>query len=350
VNVHEFEPLCRARIPKPAYDFIALGVDNEWTLRRNRQAFDKIAFRPRMLVDTSKMDLSTTLFGEKISMPILVAPTAGHGQVHPEGELATARAAAACETIMVLSTNSSFPLEKVAAAAEFPKWFQLYAGPDIESTRDRVQRAGAAGFKTIVLTVDGPYNSHRERLLHNRVPGLPGNVRRARRDPDAPEAQPHRYRLSPQLTHQLSWSFLKELKSWTKLPVLVKGILTAEDAKLAIQHGAEGIVVSNHGGRYLEYAPATIEVLPEIMDVVKDRIPVIIDSGFRRGTDILKALAMGAKAVLVGRPPLWGLGAYGEAGVTKVLQLLQTELALAMGLCGKPNLDSLDRSVLRMEA
>lgn len=351
VNVFEFEPVCKARVARQNYDFVAGGVDNEWSLRHNREAFDKIMLRPRMLVNASKMDLSLTLFGDKFDFPIFVAPTAGHGLMTADGELATARAAAKVKTLMVLSTNSTQPLEKVATASSFPKWFQLYPGPDLEGTWDRVDRAVGSGFKTIVLTVDAGYNSHRERLLRNRIQAQTpyGNSpirRRVREGEEAPAPNP--YGLSTTLMHQLDWHFYDDLKKRAKVPVLIKGILTGEDAALAVKHGADGVVVSNHGGRYLEYAPATIEALPEVISAAGGKMPVLVDSGFRRGTDVLKALAMGAKAVLVGRPPLWGLGAYGEAGTTRVLELLRTELALAMGLCGKPNLDSIDRSLLKI--
>ena len=358
VNVFEFEPVCKARVLKQSYDYVAGGVDNEWSLRHNRKAVDKIIFRPRMLVNASNLDTSTTLFGAQVEAPILIAPTAGHGQMTTEGEFATARAAAAMRNIMVLSTNSSQPYEKVGAATPFPKWFQLYPGPDLDGTWERLERARAGGFKTIVLTVDGPYNSHRERMLRNRIrtsvpPGVnsPQTGRPARRQREEGEPKPvsraEYYGLTTTLMHQLDWSFFDELKKRAGMPVLVKGILTAEDTALAVKHGADGIVVSNHGARYLEYAPATIEVLAECVDAA-GRMPVLVDSGFRRGTDILKALAMGAKGVLIGRPVLWGLGAYGEAGAQRVLELLRSELALAMGLCGKANLAALDRKLLRM--
>lgn len=350
VNVFEFEPVCKARIPRQNYEFIAGGVDNEWTLRRNREAFDRILLRPRMLVDTSSMDLSTTLFGSKIRMPVLIAPTAGHQLAHPEGEIATAKAAAARGTILCLSSNSSYPLEKVAEATTAVKWWQLYAREDEAATKERVQRAVAAGYKVIVFTVDAPYNSHRERLLRLRPrPQSTGQAARGSSQQARRQAPPHPYGLQPQLVSKLDWSFIAKLNDWAKVPVLVKGILTAEDAELAVKSGAAGIVVSNHGGRYLDYAPATIEVLPEIVQAVGARIPILIDSGFRRGTDILKALAIGARAVLVGRPPLWGLGAFGQAGVERVLELLETELALAMGLCGKPNLQAIDSSLVRFD-
>lgn len=355
VNVFEFEPVCKMRIPKERYDFIAGGVDNEWSLRHNRAAFDKITFRPKFLVDVSHMDVSTTLFGRKIEMPILIAPTAGHQMAHPDGELATVRAATQAKTIMVVSTNASYPIEKICGAAkeaggEAP-WFQLYPGPDLDGTWERVEKALESGCKVIAVTVDAGYNSHRERLLRDRLasqvpPGIPSPQTAQRRR--APAGPPLPYRLQATLISRLDWKFFDDLKKFAKVPVLIKGLLIPEDAKLAVEHGADGIIVSNHGGRYLEYAPATIDVLPEMVDAVAGRIPVLVDSGFRRGTDILKALALGAKAVLVGRPPLWGLGAFGQAGVARVLELLQAELALAMGLAGRPNLQSVDRTLVKV--
>jgi 4-hydroxymandelate oxidase len=295
------------------------------------------------------MDLSTELFGQKISMPILVAPTAGHQLAHEQGELATARGAGQVKTIMAVSTNSSYPIDKIAAVATGPLWFQLYVGPDWEGTRERVERAVGAGCKAVCVTLDTAYGSHRERLLRNRTsagqPAVPGpGGRRA-----AAPREPLPYRLQQQFSAHLTWAFLDEINQYAKVPVLLKGILTAEDAKLAVERGAAGIIVSNHGGRYLEYAPSTIEVLPEIVEAVGGKIPVLVDSGFRRGTDVLKALAIGAKAVLVGRPPLWGLGAYGQAGVARVLELLQHELALSMGLAGAANLAAIDRKLVKID-
>jgi 4-hydroxymandelate oxidase len=346
-NVMEFEPVARERMLKPAYDYIAGGVDDEWTLRRNRAGFEHIIFRPRMLVDVSKLDLSLELFGSRIEAPILIAPTAGHQQANPEGELATIRAAGSVKTIMAVSSNSSYPIDKIAAAATGPFWFQLYAGPDKAATRDHVERAQSLGAKVILWTVDGAYGPHRERMLRDRLTagGPPGQSQRtpSRRQTPLP------YRVEPTFQAQLNWDFLDELKSYTKVPLLVKGILTPEDAKLAAERGASGVVVSNHGGRYLDGAPSTIEALPDIVDAVGGRIPVLLDGGFRSGTDVLKALAIGAEAALVGRSPLWGLCAYGQPGVTRVLEMLQTELALAMGLAGKPNLASIDRSLVRIE-
>lgn len=349
-NVMEFEPVARTKMLKAAYDYITGGVDDEFTLRRNRAGFQRITLRPRMLVDVSKLDLSIELFGSKSEMPIFVAPTGGHAQAHPEGEVATIRGAGAAKTIMVVSSNSSYPIDKIGAAATGPFWFQLYAAPDKEGTRERVERAVAAGARTICWTLDGPYQSHRERLLRDRLTesgppspnaALPGRARTQTRSGP--------YRLQQTFQSHLTWTFLQELKAYAKVPVLLKGILTAEDAKLAVENGAAGIIVSNHGGRYLDFAPSTIEVLPDIVDAVQGKIPVLIDGGFRRGTDVLKALAIGAKAILIGRPPLYGLGAFGQQGVTRVMEMLQTELALAMGLSGRPNLASIDRSLVRIE-
>lgn len=354
VNIYEFEPVCRHRIPKQNYDFISGGVDSEWTLRRNRSGFERITFRPRMLVDTWNMDLSTTLFGEKIAIPIFPAPTAAHQLAHPQGEMATARAAAASGTLICLSSNSSIPFDRVAKASTGPKWWQLYAREDEESSIERCLRAVDEGYKAIAFTVDGPYNSHRERLLRDRpltqstMPGVSTGTRR-KRPAGEPAEERHSYGFQTQLVARLDWRFLDKLLNAVKVPVLVKGILTPEDAELCVKHGAGGIVVSNHGGRYLDYAPSTIEVLPEIVQAVNRKFPIVIDSGFRRGTDVLKALAIGANAVMVGRPILWGLGAYGEAGATRVLRLLRDELGIAMGLCGKPNIASLDPSVVKID-
>ena len=347
VNVMEFEPVAKAKLPKESYDFVAGGVDDEWTLRRNREAFEWITLRPRMMVDVSKLDLSLELFGQKVEMPILVSPTGGQGVSHPEGELAMARGAGQAKTIMCVSTNSTYPIDKIAGAASGPLWFQLYPGDDRDASRERVERAVAAGCKAVAFTVDTPYDSHHERLLRDRTGGpAPSAVySRVRRERDLPS----QYRLNRRPTAALTWPFVEELRSYAKVPVLIKGILTPEDAQLAVKHGAAGIIVSNHGGRYLGGAPSTIEVLPGIVDAVGGKIAVLVDGGLRRGSDILKALAIGAKAIMVGRPTLWGLAGYGQPGVVRVLEMLQSELALAMGLSGHPNLASIDRSAVSFE-
>jgi isopentenyl diphosphate isomerase/L-lactate dehydrogenase-like FMN-dependent dehydrogenase len=346
INVFDFDPVCKANTSKAAYEYVSGGGWDEWTLSRNREAFQKITFRPRFLREVDRLDLSITLFGKQLPSPIFVAPTGTHGVVHAEGELATARAAGAANTLMVISSSSSYPIEKIAAAATGPLCVQLYAAGDVASTRERVERAIAAGCQAVCFTVDAPYAAPRERDFRNRLE-RPDSQRPARRARGAPPPNP--YGLDPRLAASLNWSFVDQLRSWVKEPVLIKGILTPEDALLAAEHGADGVVVSNHGGRYLDGDPSTIEVLSEIVDALNGKIPVLIDSGFRRGTDVLKALAIGAKAVLVGRAPLWGLGAFGESGARRVLEILQRELAWAMALAGRANIASIDRSLIRID-
>ena len=346
VNVFEFEPVARKKLDRGSYDYLAGGADDEWTLRRNREAFDHLTLRPRFLVDVSRLDLSVELFGQRVAMPVLVCPMGGHQRAHPDGELATARGAGAAQTIMAVSTNSSYTIDQIAGTATGPLWFQLYAGPDVDRTREKVERAVANGCKAVCWTLDLPHAPQRERNLRNgidmlRSPAVAAGRRAAR------EAPP--YRLQTLYQPELTWSYLEEMVSYAKVPVLLKGILTAEDARLAAERGAAGVIVSNHGGRALDTAPATIEVLPEIVDAVGGKIPVLVDGGFRRGTEILMALAIGAKAVMVGRPVMWGLAAYGQPGVQRVLELLQTELARAMGQAGRPTVASIDRSLVRIE-
>ncbi|MEZ5354455.1 MAG: alpha-hydroxy acid oxidase [Bryobacteraceae bacterium] len=347
INVFDFEPVFRKKAVKSAYDYVSGGGWDEWTLARNREMFRRIVLRPRYMVEVDKIDLSTEVLGQKLTMPILVAPTGTHSLVNPAGEPETARGAGAAGATMCVSTSSSFPIDQIAKAATGPLWFQLYTGPDLESTRAKVERATGAGCKAVLLTVDGPYHAPRERDMRNRLEDQPDRRQARRARGHTEEAGP--YGLPMRFQAGLNWSFLDELCGYAKVPVLVKGVLTAEDARLALDHGAAGVVVSNHGGRYLDGAPSTIEVLPEIVDAVGSRGTVVVDGGFRRGTDVLKALAVGAKAVLVGRPPLWGLGAFGAEGVQRVMELLRTELGWAMGLAGRPTIGSIDRSLIRMD-
>jgi isopentenyl diphosphate isomerase/L-lactate dehydrogenase-like FMN-dependent dehydrogenase len=340
INVFDFDAACRRRIQRDAYEYVSGGAEDEFTVRRNREAFGRITFRKRVLVDVSKLDLSTEIFGLRLDWPVMVAPTGSHGRVHPAGEPETARGAGAAKTLMAVSTSSSFPIEQIGKAATGPLWFQLYAGPDEDGTREKVERAVDAGCKAVCLTVDAPYFPHRERDLRNRL--IRAEVVNESRRLGPPPA----YGLPVRYTARLTWKIVDDLSRYAKVPVLIKGILTPEDAKLAVERGAAGIIVSNHGGRYLDGDPSTIEVLPGIADAVGGKIPVLIDGGFRRGTDVLKALALGAKAVMIGRPPLWGLGAFGAVGVTKVLELLKTELALAMGMAGVPNRGAVRRSLV----
>jgi isopentenyl diphosphate isomerase/L-lactate dehydrogenase-like FMN-dependent dehydrogenase len=344
INIFDFDDACRRKIAKEAYDYIAGGSDDEYTKQRNRDAFGRITFRKRLLVDVSRIDLSTTILGTRLDWPVMVAPTGTHSRIHPEAELATARGAGAAKTLMAVSNTSSFPMDQIAKAATGPLWYQLYPGPDYASSRERVERARELGFQAVLFTADAPYYPRRERDYRNRLvrPEMDREIRRRRR----PDEEPPPYGLPQRFSSQVTWKFVGELCAYAKLPVLVKGVLTAADAQRSLDHGASGVVVSNHGGRYLDGDPATIEMLPEIVGAIGAKSTVLIDGGFRRGTDVLKALALGAKGVLIGRPPLWGLGAYGQAGVQRVLELLKSEVALAFGLAGVPNLAAVDRSLV----
>ncbi len=307
VNVFEVEEVARQRLSPELYDSVAAGSGAGVTLRRNREAFDRITLRPRVLVDVRQIDLSTRVFSQRLEAPLLVAPTSDHTRLHPEGEVATLRGAAAAKMVAVVSSRPGVPLERIVAQGKGSGfWCQVELEADAGAMRERVARVMDAGAQAICVSAGWP------------------------------AAAP------------LDWAMLARLREWSKAPVWVKGILSSGEARLALERGAQGIMVSNHGGRLADGAPATMDVLAAVVESVGGRAPVIVDGGFRRGTDVLKALALGAHAVMVGRPPLWGLGAYGAEGVQKVLELLETELALAMGLCGRPNLSTIDRTLLKI--
>lgn len=356
VNVFDFEALARQALLREAYDYYAGGAQDEVTLRDNRAAYDRLSLAYRVLVDVSRRDLTASVLGQPVAMPVLVAPTAFHRLATPEGELATARAAGTAGTVMILSTLSTSPIEAVVSAASGPVWFQLYVYKDRRATEGLVRRAEAAGCRALVLTVDAPLLGRRERDVRNRFslpPGLTvanllpegyGEV-----PPAAADSGLAAY-VASFLDPALTWRDVAWLRSITELPILVKGVVRPDDALRAAEAGAAGVVVSNHGGRQLDTAPATIDVLPEIADALAAHghaIEVLMDGGIRRGTDILKALALGAKAVLVGRPILWGLAAGGEAGAAKVLSLLRGELDLAMALAGAPTIADISRDLVR---
>ncbi len=352
VNVFDFEPIARDRLSALAYAYYASGANDEITLRENRAALDRRALHYRVLVDVSQRDTRTTVLGQPIAMPILVAPTAFHGLAHADAELATTRAAGAAGTVMVLSTMSNTPVEAVTAAATGPVWFQLYAYRDRAITRDLVQRVEAAGCQALMLTVDAPVLGRRERDLRNRF-SLPPELAVANLTAAGLDCIPLEGAGSGLATYfatlldpSLTWDVVDWLRSITRLPVLVKGIVRPDDAARAVTHGARGIVVSNHGGRQLDTAPATIDVLGPIADAVAGRAELLMDGGIRRGTDIVKALALGARAVLVGRPVLWGLATAGEVGVLRVLTLLRDELDTALALCGCPTIDAVTRDLV----
>jgi 4-hydroxymandelate oxidase len=317
LTVDDFEPAARERLPADVYDFYAGGAGDEWTLAENRRAFDDWVIRPRMLTGAYPPDPSTEILGTRIDFPVLVAPWAYQRMAHPDGELATARAAERAGTIMMVSSTTAEFLEDVAAASSFAKWWQLYLYTDRALAQDLLQRVEAAGYTTVCLTVDFPVAGlrHRDTRSGFTMPiGLPDSE----------------LIFEPSLT----WDDLAWIRERSSLPLLLKGILTAEDARLAIEHGVDGIVVSNHGGRQLDGVMAGITALPEVVDAVQGRVPVVVDGGVRRGADVLKALALGASAVAVARPACWGLAVDGEEGVCAVLGILRAEFENAMALAG----------------
>lgn len=352
INLAEFEACARAVLPTMAYDYYASGANDEITLRENCEAYRRLQLAPRMLVDVSKRCLQTTIFGDQISMPVLIAPTAMQRMAHPDGEVAMVKAAGKAGTIMVLSTLSTASIEEVTAAASGPVWFQLYVYKDREITASLVKRAEKSGCTAIVLTVDSPHLGRRERDVRNCF-SLPEGLCLANLSTAGLADLPKESADSGLAAYiaslydtALTWADLQWLKSITKLPVLVKGILRVDDAERAIEYGAAGIIVSNHGGRQLDTVPATIDVLPAIAEACRGRAEVLVDGGVRRGTDVLKALALGARAVLIGRPALWGLAVGGEDGVASVLELLRQELDLSLMLSGCPDVNGIARDVI----
>ena len=317
-------------------------MEGEFTLRRNREAFNWVELAPARVADVSSVQTATEVLGIKMAFPLFVSPTAGHASLHPDGEMATHKgAAAASNTPMIVSNNSSFPFDKIAAAAPSPTLYQLYPKPTLDENRKALDLAQASGCRAIVVTIDQQASSY-ERSLHDRNLAQPSPTARRASARSAPK-NPYRV---PEYRMWYEWKFFDEIRPLVKVPMVAKGILTAEDAKLCLEHGLDGVYVSNHGGRSLDYGPSTLEVLAEIVDAVGGRAPVLFDSGVRRGSDILKALALGASAVCLGRVPLWGLGSFGPAGVQRVLEILQAELVESMRYAGFPSLASIQRSAL----
>lgn len=318
VIVDDYEPVARERLPSDVYDFYAGGAGDEWTLAENRRAFDRLTLRPRVLRGSGRPDPSTSVLGTPVSFPVLAAPWAYQSMAHPEGERATTRAAAAAGTIMVVSSTAVDDLEGVAKSSDAPKWWQLYLFEDRDATTDMLARVVGAGYEAICLTVDVPHLGSRHRDTRHGFTLKYGAASSDQR-----------------FESMLTWDDISWVRERTNdLPLLVKGILTAEDAELAVAAGVDGIVVSNHGGRQLDGSPAGLTVLPEVIGAVGGRVPVLVDGGIRRGTDVVKALALGADAVLTARPLIWGLAVAGEAGVADVLEILRSEFELAMALCG----------------
>lgn len=347
INLDDFEAAAREALTPPVYDYYAGGADDEITVAANRDAFRRLRIAHRVLVDVSERRMQAELLGISLSFPVILAPTALHRMAHPDGEGATARAAADAGTLMTLSTISSVRLEDVAAAAPgAPRWFQVYHLNSRAKTEELVTRAAAAGYRALVLTVDTPILGRRERDLRHPFT-IPEGIAAVH------FLEPHRtsddepvlgtFINQPNLVwHDLAW-----LRSLTDLPVIVKGVARADDARRALDAGVAAVWVSNHGGRQLDTSVATADALPEVVAAVAGQAPVIVDGGVRRGTDVLKALALGADAVAIGRPQLWGLANGGRDGVASVLRLLREEFSVAMALAGCASLKDITPDLLR---
>jgi isopentenyl diphosphate isomerase/L-lactate dehydrogenase-like FMN-dependent dehydrogenase len=334
LNVWDYERAAEERLDLATFAYIAGGAADEWTMGENLAVFRRWVLRPRVLVDVSAVTTATTVLGTEMASPVLVAPTAFQRMAHPDGEVAMARGAAAAGAVMCLSTGATATIEEVAAAApDGARWFQLYWSRDREVVTDMVQRAEAEGYRAVMVTVDLPELGRRERDLRTgfeipkEIP-VPAFLALA----DLAAARPDQ--LNFLVDNSLTWRDLEWLRSQTSLPILIKGLLTSEDAELACEAGVDGIVVSNHGGRQLDGVAASLDALPEVVEAVGDRAVVLLDSGIRRGADVVKALALGAQAVLVGRAALYGLAVGGAEGVQHVLDLLREEVQVALALCG----------------
>ena len=339
--------MAQERLPLAAWTNIVGASADEITMGWNRKSYDEIRLRPRVMVDPRKIDMTTSLFGQTLNVPILLAPTGGHRSTHPEGELATVRGAGQAGVIMVVSTVSSTPVEEIAALATQPLWFQLYILRDRSLTRDLVQRAEAAGCRVLCVTVDSTTTGPRNRQNRGRFRGIPGGGRglphlQGMKRPDTIESDIFSSARDPNVT----WKDVDWLRSMTRMPLVLKGVLDPADAERAVQEGVEGIIVSNHGGRNLDTSQATVTALPEIVERVDGRVPILVDGGIRRGTDVLKAIALGARAVLIGRPYRYGLAAGGAPGVARAVNILKRELEMAMASTGRITIAQIDRSVL----
>ena len=339
LTVSELEPLARSRMEPSAWDYYAGGAGDELTLTDNREAWNRLRLRPRVLVDVSGVSLATSAFGVTLQHPLIVAPTAAHALAHADAEVATARGAAAAEALMTLSTIASRPLEEVAGVApDAPRWFQLYAPTDRDACAELVRRAADAGYTAVALTVDLPLPGNRERDVRNAFEVQLGA--------HLPADQPVDPETGVVMLPTMDWADLAWLRSICPIPLVAKGVLRADDAERAVEAGCDGIWVSNHGGRQLDTSIATADALPDIVETVGSRALVVVDGGVRRGIDALKALALGADLVAVGRPVLWGLAVDGADGVHNVMAMLRAELALAMALSGCRTLDEITADIV----
>jgi len=354
LNVFDFEPVCRQNVPPAHFGYMASGVDDEVTLRANREDFLKFQLRPRRLVDVSKVDMRTNILGVTYDSPIVVAPVGGQKSFHAEGEIATARGAKAGNHLQILSTATTSGVEDVIAARGQPIWYQLYATNKQEVTDVMVKRAEKAGCLALAVTVDRNGGRNQETLYRlTRTDARQCSSCHDRSSLQSTMARRSMYQgtdltgLTNTLSSNMSWERLKRIRDLTKMKIVIKGILAYEDAVMAADNGIDAIIVSNHGARSEDSGRSTIDALPEIVEAVKGRMPILVDSGFRRGSDIVKALCMGATAVAVGRPYIWGLGAFGQPGVEAVLQILRTETRAMMQQVGAPSIKDLKPAMVR---
>jgi len=352
LDVFDFEVAAKKVLPPAHWGYMATGVDGEETLNANREGFTRYQLRPRRFVDVSRIDMSLELFGTKLNSPIALCPVGSQRAFHNEGEVAAARAAQSKGNLQILSTQTSIAVEDVVRARGGPIWYQLYTTSDFDITTKLVKRAEAAGCTATAVTVDLPAGRNTSTMMRfqradTRACGschsdATGNLANPRVGGGVSNTKPMFAGMNTQglglTSPSLTWDFIKRLKGVTKMKVVIKGLETREDAALAVEHGADGIIVSNHGGRATETGRGTIECVSEVVQAVRGRIPVIVDGGFRRGTDVYKALALGATAVGIGRPYIWGLSAFGQAGVERVIDILNNELRLAMVGCGARSL------------
>jgi 4-hydroxymandelate oxidase len=350
INIYDLEAVARKNLPLSHLAYLSTGIEADATIRANRDGFAKFQLRPRRLVDTRKIDMQTKLFGITMPSPLIIAPVSSLRAFHPEGDIAVANAARTRDTLQIVSTLASNPIEKIISARGQPVWYQLYPTSDWNITQALLKRAEEAGCKVVVLTVDNVNTVGRETVLRGK--------RLDTRQCSSCHTTNDHFTNKPMFTGLnisniksslwpgMTWEFVDKIRNATSMKLILKGIVTAEDAKLALKHDVDGIIVSNHGGRAEESLRSTIESLPEVIEAVAGKIPVLIDSGFRRGSDIFKALALGATAVCVGRPYVWGLAAFGQSGVERSIDILTKELEVTMLSMGTPNLSSINRNFI----
>ena len=352
VRLDDFEPAAREILPRAIYDYFAGGAEDEAAVVANRDAFRRYRFRFKVLASTLEPEISCELLGDRFAMPVHLAPAATQRMAHPDGELAAARAAADAGVMYGLSTLSTASIEEVAAVSHGVRWFQLYMYRDRTITLDMIDRAAQSGYRAVALTVDTPILGRRERDFRNAFT-LPGGMQYENLtgalsnsgQADLGQSALAQY-FTDQLDHALQWSDLEWLVGRSKLPVLVKGVVRGDDARRSVTAGVRGIIVSNHGGRQLDYSIATLDALPDVVGAVANQVPVLLDGGVRRGTDVLKALALGARSVMIGRPYLWALAVDGYDGVRRMLQLIRDEIAVSMSLLGVKRLSELNPDLL----